>query len=100
MASFVTCCYIVLFFFSFSTCRFFRNYISLVFEFIPQMIFLIGMFGWLCIMVFIKWIMYGAGPEFGEERSSFCAPSVLITFINMVLLKKEKVSTHCKGVYI
>ncbi|XP_037802746.1 V-type proton ATPase 116 kDa subunit a1-like isoform X1 [Penaeus monodon] len=77
---------------------FFRNYISLIFEFIPQMIFLVGMFGWLCVMVFIKWIMYGAGPEFSEERGSFCAPSVLITFINMVLLKKEKEdpTTPCK----
>lgn len=103
MASFVLCCCVVLLLLLlllYFTYRFFRNYISLIFEFIPQMIFLVGMFGWLCVMVFIKWIMYGAGPEFSEERGSFCAPSVLITFINMVLLKKEKVSRKCKDFYI
>lgn len=69
---------------------FFMKTISIVCEFIPQMIFLISLFGWLCIMVFMKWVSYGCGVEFDEQHDSACAPSVLITFINMVLMKKDK----------
>ncbi|XP_069189056.1 V-type proton ATPase 116 kDa subunit a 1 isoform X2 [Procambarus clarkii] len=74
---------------------FFKNWLSLVFEFIPQIIFLIGLFGYLCIMVFHKWIHYGCGEAFDVEHGSSCAPSVLITFINMVLLKTDEPPENC-----
>lgn len=70
---------------------FFRRPISILCEFVPQMVFLIFMFGWLCVMVIIKWISYGCGPEFDKVHDSACAPSVLITFINMVLLKQDQI---------
>ncbi|KAK7080088.1 Unc-32p [Halocaridina rubra] len=75
---------------------FFMKTISIVCEFIPQMIFLLSLFGWLCIMVFIKWISYGCGEEFDIVHDSSCAPSVLITFINMVLMKKDKLDPESK----
>ncbi|XP_071535603.1 V-type proton ATPase 116 kDa subunit a 1-like isoform X2 [Panulirus ornatus] len=75
---------------------FFRNIVSIVFEFIPQMIFLISLFGYLCILVFHKWIHYGCGPTFDVANQERCAPSVLITFINMVLFKTDKVEHPCK----
>ncbi|XP_076042466.1 V-type ATPase subunit a family protein Vha100-1 isoform X2 [Oratosquilla oratoria] len=68
---------------------FFRRVINIVCEFIPQLIFLVGLFGYLVILVFHKWVNYGEGPEFDVQHGSSCAPSVLITFINMVLMKKE-----------
>ncbi|XP_042230509.1 V-type proton ATPase 116 kDa subunit a1-like isoform X2 [Homarus americanus] len=74
---------------------FFMNTLSFVFEFIPQMIFMLGLFGYLCIMVFHKWIHYGSGPEFSVAYGSSCAPSVLITFIDMVLLKSEEPLPGC-----
>nr|XP_053650997.1 V-type proton ATPase 116 kDa subunit a 1-like isoform X1 [Cherax quadricarinatus] len=75
---------------------FFRNYVSLVFEFIPQIIFLIGLFGYLCILIFHKWIHYGCGPAFDFIHKAGCAPAVLITFINMVLFKKDEPPVSCE----
>ncbi|XP_064102053.1 V-type proton ATPase 116 kDa subunit a 1-like isoform X1 [Macrobrachium nipponense] len=77
---------------------FFRRAISVLCEFIPQLIFLIFLFGWLCVMVIIKWISYGNGEEFDKAHDSSCAPSVLITFINMVLVKPDtpEEGSECK----
>lgn len=77
--------------------RFFRKYVSILCEFIPQIIFLVGLFGYLCFMVFYKWIHFGCGEDFDDQHQSNCAPSVLIYFINMVLLKKDDVSVEGKG---
>lgn len=77
--------------------RFFRKYVSIVFEFIPQIIFLVALFGYLCIMVFYKWVNFGCGEAFDSHHQANCAPSVLIYFINMVLLKKDDVSVEGKG---
>lgn len=46
-------------------------------------------------MVFHKWIHYGCGEAFDVEHGSSCAPSVLITFINMVLLKTDEPPENC-----
>lgn len=64
------------------------------------MIFLLGLFGYLCILVFTKWIYYGEGPGFDVPHGSACAPSVLITFINMVLLKRDKPKEGCVDVFM
>jgi vacuolar-type H+-ATPase subunit I/STV1 len=72
--------------------RYFRRYVNIYCEFIPQLVFLLSLFGYLCFLVFFKWFMYGDGPDFDEVHGSACAPSVLITFINMVLNKEDPVS--------
>ena len=36
--------------------RYFRDTLSTVCEFIPQMIFLNGLFGYLCLLIVAKWI--------------------------------------------
>lgn len=74
---------------------FFRKYVSIVFEFIPQIIFLVALFGYLCIMVFYKWVNFGCGEAFDSRHQANCAPSVLIYFINMVLLKKDDPLPNC-----
>lgn len=58
---------------------------SMVTVFLPQMIFLVVLFGYLAALIFIKWIKFSAINPI--PYNSECAPSILITFINMVLLK-------------
>lgn len=63
----------------------FRKPMNIILEFIPQIIFLCVLFFYMVIMMFIKWILYG--PLNPLKTSPRCAPSVLITFINMLLFK-------------
>ncbi|KAJ1527881.1 hypothetical protein ONE63_007817 [Megalurothrips usitatus] len=54
--------------------------------FIPQIIFLCFLFLYMVILMFIKWVTYEANAA-EMALSPTCAPSILITFINMVLFK-------------
>ena len=47
-------------------------------EFVPQLIFLEFIFGYLVVMIFLKWFIFNAG-------NSENAPSLIITLINMFL---------------
>jgi len=66
-----------------------KQYNEVLLEFIPQLVFLVGIFGYLITMIFIKWVMYGA--NLADPYSEHCAPNLLITFINMMLMKKADV---------
>lgn len=48
---------------------------SLYFCFIPQIIFILFIFGYLCLLIIIKWIKY-AGTD--DDRTGTCAPNLLI----------------------
>ncbi|XP_073400137.1 V-type proton ATPase 116 kDa subunit a 4 [Dendrobates tinctorius] len=56
----------------------FRRHINIVLQFIPEMIFILCLFGYLVFMIIFKWCRYSAGNS--QE-----APSILIHFINMFL---------------
>ncbi|KAK7601688.1 hypothetical protein V9T40_009129 [Parthenolecanium corni] len=71
----------------------FRKTANIFFQFIPQFLFLVLLFFYLVALMFLKWVRYGA--TFEETLSPECAPSVLITFINMMLLKKVKSTGKC-----
>ena len=72
-----------------------RQYSHIFLEFLPQLIFLLGIFGYLVLMIFIKWINYGA--NYPDPFSEHCAPNLLITFINMMLLKTPEVDMKMAG---
>ncbi|XP_076667754.1 V-type ATPase subunit a family protein Vha100-2 isoform X2 [Andrena cerasifolii] len=62
----------------------FKRYTTFFLEFLPQLLFLILLFFYLVVLMFVKWALYDASstdPAYGTS----CAPSVLITFINMML---------------
>ncbi|XP_021921390.1 V-type proton ATPase 116 kDa subunit a isoform X2 [Zootermopsis nevadensis] len=73
---------------------YFRKRISIFCEFIPQMIFLCFLFLYMVILMFIKWTCYG--PKTDDVKTSpYCAPSILITFINMVLFNENSAPEVC-----
>ncbi|XP_072508702.1 V-type proton ATPase 116 kDa subunit a 4 [Notamacropus eugenii] len=57
---------------------YFRKTINIVLQFIPEMIFILCLFGYLVFMIIFKWCQY-------DVSSSRIAPSILIHFINMFL---------------
>ncbi|XP_045446980.1 V-type proton ATPase 116 kDa subunit a1 isoform X1 [Melitaea cinxia] len=75
---------------------YFKRRISVYVEFIPQIMFLTLLFFYMVLLMFIKWTSYGPTVgHFGSQEpeivktSGFCAPSILITFINMMLFKED-----------
>ncbi|XP_011145169.1 V-type proton ATPase 116 kDa subunit a isoform X1 [Harpegnathos saltator] len=72
---------------------YFKKRINIICEFIPQVIFLILLFFYMVLLMFIKWIKYGPKNELASSPG--CAPSVLITFINMVLFKPATKVGNC-----
>ncbi|XP_054163547.1 V-type proton ATPase 116 kDa subunit a 1-like [Oppia nitens] len=61
---------------------YFKKYINIFVEFIPQVLFLLCIFGYMIGMTFAKWFLY-------DETNSNDAPSVLICLINMFLFKYD-----------
>ncbi|XP_034484910.1 V-type proton ATPase 116 kDa subunit a isoform X3 [Drosophila innubila] len=78
---------------------YFRNRLSLIYEFIPQLVFLLLLFFYMVLLMFIKWNRYAATNALPFTES--CAPSILITFIDMVLFNKPKTPPKdCETVYM
>ncbi|XP_014370552.2 V-type proton ATPase 116 kDa subunit a1 [Papilio machaon] len=74
--------------------NFFKRNYMIYLQYIPQILFLLLLFWYLCILMFMKWTMYSAvspDPAYG----TYCAPSVLIIFINMMLMKKSDSRPPC-----
>ncbi|XP_069484846.1 V-type proton ATPase 116 kDa subunit a 4-like [Ambystoma mexicanum] len=56
----------------------FKRKINVVLQFLPEMIFIMCLFGYLVFMIIYKWLRF-------DSRSSEYAPSILIHFINMFM---------------
>ena len=81
--------------------QYFKRRVSILFEFIPQIIFITLIFVYLVFMIFIKWIKY-AGTD--DEKTGSCAPNLLLELINMFFLKDSSVRDdksidYCKRLY-
>lgn len=77
--------------------RFFNKPLDVISEFVPRVIWLAAIFGYMIIMIFYKWIAY-------YYANSACAPSILIMLISMFLYKypdpnSEDVPCHLKPIY-
>ncbi|XP_026476757.1 V-type proton ATPase 116 kDa subunit a-like [Ctenocephalides felis] len=72
----------------------FRQKISILVEFLPQLVFLVLLFAYMVFMMFIKWILYSANNT-DIRFEPCCAPSVLILFINMMLFKQGSPAEQC-----
>ncbi|XP_065093537.1 V-type proton ATPase 116 kDa subunit a1-like isoform X1 [Ochlerotatus camptorhynchus] len=75
--------------------NFFNKRISILLEFLPQIIFLVLLFAYMVFMMFLKWIQYTAKTDF-QPNTPGCAPSVLIMFINMMLFKQTPPLHGCE----
>lgn len=62
--------------------RFFGRRNNIFVEFLPQIIFLLFLFGYLCILMFIKWTKYYAGAE---DRNG----DTFLTIVSFVLLTRN-----------
>ncbi|XP_036344558.1 V-type proton ATPase 116 kDa subunit a1-like [Rhagoletis pomonella] len=72
----------------------FKKYALIFLEFLPQILFLILLFGYMCFMMFYKWVKYGPKTDYLPD-SPGCAPSVLIYFINMMLFSASAQLEGC-----
>lgn len=70
--------------------RYFRKKYNLYLVFLPEILFLMCLFGYLVFMIFYKWLVFTA-------KDSRQAPSILIHFINMFLMQGEAVQPLYPG---
>ncbi|XP_041643197.1 V-type proton ATPase 116 kDa subunit a2-like [Cheilinus undulatus] len=61
---------------------YFRKKYNLYLVFLPELLFLLCLFGYLVFMIFYKWLAFSA-------KDSRQAPSILIQFINMFLMSGD-----------
>jgi len=67
--------------------RYFNDQVSIVYEWIPQVLFMTCIFVYLCFTIIYKWIAW-------DSLRSGDAPSLLINLIGMFMLKVPQKSDH------
>nr|XP_016945921.1 V-type proton ATPase 116 kDa subunit a1 [Drosophila suzukii] len=73
---------------------YYKKYASIFLEFLPQVLFLLLLFGYMVFMMFFKWVVYNDTVE--GPLSPACAPSILILFINMILQGSQDTPEPCE----
>lgn len=75
---------------SLSLCRHFREISSVFLVLLPELCFMLCLFGYLIFMVIFKWVAYG-------PMHSNTAPSILIHFIDMFLFTENNGNQELYG---
>lgn len=70
--------------------RHFRQKFNVYLLFLPELLFLLCLFGYLVFMILYKWLMFDA-------RYSSQAPSILIHFINMFVMQGKDITRLYPG---
>ncbi|XP_016958407.1 V-type proton ATPase 116 kDa subunit a 2 [Drosophila biarmipes] len=78
-----------------ANCVLLKKKADLILVVIPQAIFMTCLFCYLVFLIFYKWLVYGGHKP--TPYNSACAPNVLITFINMMLMKTEDPPANCNA---
>uniref|UniRef100_A0A4W6CJ22 V-type proton ATPase subunit a n=1 Tax=Lates calcarifer TaxID=8187 RepID=A0A4W6CJ22_LATCA len=68
----------------------FRQKFNVYLLFLPELLFLLCLFGYLVFMIFYKWLAFGA-------QDSNRAPSILIHFINMFVMQGKDITPLYPG---
>uniref|UniRef100_A0A673N8W2 V-type proton ATPase subunit a n=1 Tax=Sinocyclocheilus rhinocerous TaxID=307959 RepID=A0A673N8W2_9TELE len=68
----------------------FRQKFKIYLLFLPELLFLLCLFGYLVFMIFFKWLAFSV-------RDSQLAPSILIHFINMFLMQESATTALYPG---
>ncbi|GFO38895.1 V-type proton ATPase subunit a [Plakobranchus ocellatus] len=71
----------------------FKHYIDILLEFVPELLFLGCLFGYLVALIFYKWLTF-------ESADAACAPTLLIHYINMFMFKYESKKGDCDPNYV
>lgn len=66
----------------------FNKMVDVFLEFLPRILFLVLLFGYLVFLMFFKWVKYSAQAD-DVTLQPTCAPSVLILFIEMMMMTPE-----------
>lgn len=66
---------------------YFRRYIDFLFEFLPQIVLLWALFGWMDLLIIVKWLTPWEVPcaQTGSRFDSSQAPSIITIMIAMFL---------------
>jgi V-type H+-transporting ATPase subunit a len=66
---------------------YFRRYIDFFFEFLPQIVLLWALFGWMDLLIIVKWLSPWQVPstQTGSRFDSSEAPSIITIMIAMFL---------------
>ncbi|XP_071443380.1 V-type proton ATPase 116 kDa subunit a 1-like isoform X2 [Hetaerina americana] len=64
---------------------YYKKKINIILQFIPQILFLALLFLYMVVLMVLKWVLFSASNSL--KWGTRCAPSVLITFINMMMFK-------------
>jgi V-type H+-transporting ATPase subunit a len=70
----------------------FGNKIDFVFEFIPQFVFMTALFGYMDILIFIKWGIDYTVLDQNKNPSTYKAPSIITQFMQIFLKFGDVVS--------
>ncbi|XP_026314352.1 V-type proton ATPase 116 kDa subunit a-like [Hyposmocoma kahamanoa] len=66
-----------------------KNMFAILLQFVPEIVFLLCLFGWLVFLIFWKWLSFSAKSGDLKSRPG-CAPLILIHFIDMCLMRETK----------